>query len=77
MSLIVTFKHLRTVPNYRGKTGYCSSKGRLWFKRHGLSWFDFVHNGVDAQVLLDTGCALAERLVEHARRTEEARDGQQ
>lgn len=68
--LIVTFEHLRTVPGMKRGAGYCSGKSRDWFARHNLDWLDFVRNGIDAEILLATGCALAARLVEHARRVE-------
>lgn len=75
--LIVTFTHLRTVPGYGKRPGYCSGKSREWFARHGYSWSDFLARGIEAEKLLATGCALARALVEHAQRVEgEAADGQ-
>lgn len=76
--LIVTRRHLWTIPQRDGKRGYCRPKSRLWFERHGLSWSDFKRQGIAAQVLLDTGCGMAARLVAWARtcEAEAARDGE-
>jgi len=68
--VIVTFRHLRTVPGFGRKPGYCSSKSRVWFERHGFCWSDFLKNGIDAELLLATQDALAERLVAWARECE-------
>jgi len=34
--------------------GYCLSGARLFFKKHGLDFRDFVRNGIDAQKLKRT-----------------------
>lgn len=59
-------QHLYSVPNFNGGIGYCAGGSRAWFAAHGLSWSDFVANGIDAALLLATGDPLAERLVAHA-----------
>lgn len=74
--LIVTYAHVRTVP-FSGGRGYCSRKAREWFGRYGLSWSDFVRNGIAAERLLATGCALAAAVVEHAENVERGQDGKQ
>ena len=43
---------------------YCNTGARDFFKRHGLDWSDFIKNGIDDQVLIETGDAMAIRLVE-------------
>lgn len=45
------------------KAGYCASGARRWFEAHGLDFKDFIENGIDADVLLATGDAMAERVV--------------
>jgi len=46
----------------------CCNKGvRLFFSQNGLSYSDFVHNGIDEQLLLDTNDAMARKVVEYAR----------
>lgn len=65
--MIVTIQHLHSVPTWTGRQGYCHSAAREFFDRHGLDWLDFVRNGIDDQVLVDTGDALALILVEFAR----------
>ncbi len=44
----------------------CHSAGRKWWERKGMSWSDFVYNGIDGQVLLDTGDPVAARVVKAA-----------
>ena len=46
---------------------YCAPGARRWFDRMRLSWRDFVFNGIDADVLEQTGDAMAMRLVAHVR----------
>lgn len=75
--LIVTIQHLHTVPTWTTRTGYCAKQSRAFFAEHGLDWLEFVREGIDAELLLATGSALAEHLVAHARTVEEARDGSQ
>lgn len=65
--MIVTIQHVHTVPTWTGRQGYCHGQARAFCARHGIDWLTFVREGVDAQQLLDTGDALAIRLVEHAR----------
>lgn len=59
-SVHVRFQHLRLVR-------YCPDGTQAWWLKHGLDWRDFVRNGIDGQVLLDTGDPMARKLVEAAR----------
>lgn len=45
----------------------CSRGARTWFARHGLDWSEFITNGIDADLVLATGDAMAIRVVEVAR----------
>ena len=45
------------------KAGYCASGARRWFEAHNLDFKDFIANGIEAEVLLATGDAMAERVV--------------
>ncbi len=65
--ITVTITHMRTVPAWRGRVGYCTKMGRVFFARHGLDWANFVREGIAASALEATGDALARRVVEHAR----------
>lgn len=47
--------------------GHCVLGARDWFRQHGLSFAEFLRDGADAEVLLATGDALAERVVTRAR----------
>jgi hypothetical protein len=59
-TLVITIDDIR-------KTGHCTRGARRWFQHNGLSFDDFLKNGVDAQRLLDTGDALALRVVQATR----------
>lgn len=67
MALIVTTRHLFTIPGFSKRPGFCRGQSREWARRHGLDWQDFVHNGIDAAQLEATGDGLALALVEWAR----------
>lgn len=67
--MIVTIQHLHTVPTWTGRQGFCHKQSRAFFLEHDLDWQDFLRNGIDEQLLLATGSALAAYLVEHARET--------
>ncbi|MDF5881684.1 hypothetical protein P4133_24475 [Pseudomonas aeruginosa] len=71
--MIVTAQHLHTVPTWTTRQGYCHRQAREFFKRHGLDWMAFLRDGIEADVLVATGDALALKLVEHAR--QEVADG--
>lgn len=60
-NVIVTMKHLRLAR-------MCNREPRVFCERHGISWSDFVTNGLPAQVLLDTGDHFALKVVEIARK---------
>lgn len=72
-SLIVTTKHLFTIPGYSRRNGFCRSGARDWFRAHGLDWRDFVAHGIAAETLEATGDGLAAALVAWARQCEEQR----
>lgn len=48
------------------RSGICPD-ARIWFARQGLDWRDFVRNGIDSEILVVTGNAIAIRVVEEAR----------
>lgn len=55
--MIITINHIRAY-------GYCAKGARTFFNNHHLSWHDFLKNGIDAELLLATGNALAIALVD-------------
>ena len=65
--MIVTLDHLRRVPGFGARPGFCAQGGRAWFARHGLDWSAFVREGIEAEVLEATGDALALHVVAFAR----------
>lgn len=68
MTTIVRHVHMREL-------GYCNRGGREFFARHGLSWGDFLAQGIEADKLRATGDAMAMRVIEHAEKA--GSDGQQ
>lgn len=44
------------------KLKYCSRGARVFFVKHGLSWRDFLKNGIPAKDLDATGDAMAIKL---------------
>jgi hypothetical protein len=47
---------------------YCNPGARVWFKHHGLDWNQFVNEGINADVLIATGDAMALAVVEEAKK---------
>lgn len=48
------------------RPGYCIAKTKEFMQTNGMDWDDFKQNGIDAQVLIDTGDVMAIRLAERA-----------
>lgn len=46
---------------------YCNNGSRAFFARHNMDWSEFVKNGLPAEQFMETGDAMAIRLVEFAR----------
>lgn len=57
---VITIDHVRAA-------GLCVNGTRTWFARHDLDFRAFLRKGCDADTLLATGDAMAQRVVEHAR----------
>ena len=54
----------------------CMTGARLWFRRQGFDWQDFLDNGIEADKLLAAGEALAEPVIAIAKaRARQAQDG--
>lgn len=61
--MIVTTRHMLTIPGYTARGGFCRTGGHRWADSHGLDWHDFVKNGIDSDKLRATdafGIALAD-----------------
>lgn len=56
MSVIVRMAHLRGAK-------MCSRGCREFALVHGWDWDDFLENGIDSDILLETGDAMAEHAV--------------
>lgn len=76
--VIVTTRHLFTIPWFSRRKGFCRYGARTFFRRHGLDWRSFLRSGIEARELEATGDGLALALVEWARKCErEAVRGQE
>lgn len=53
----VTMKHMR-------KARYCFKGVKNFFEKHGFDWGDFLENGIDEEVLAQTGDYMCLRLIE-------------
>lgn len=73
--MIVTLRHVLTIPGYTRRRGFCRSGARAWFAEHSLDWRAFVRHGIDAETLLATGDALAVATVAWAKECEGRADG--
>lgn len=58
-STVITIDHVRAV-------GLCVNGTRTWFARHDLDFRTFLREGCDAETLLATGDAMAQRVVSYA-----------
>jgi hypothetical protein len=68
--MIVTTRHLFTIPGFSPRPGFCRDKTRAWATQQGFDWKDFVRNGIDAEKLEATGDGFALALVAWARECE-------
>jgi hypothetical protein len=57
--VIIKMIHIR-------KAKMCSKGTRSFFLRHNIDWSSFIKNGVDEDILLSTGDAMAKHVVEVA-----------
>lgn len=68
--MIVTTRHIFTIPGFSKRRGFCRGGARAWFDAHGFDWRDFVRNGIDAEKLEATGDGFALAVVTWARQCE-------
>lgn len=73
--MIITSAHLRSIPYFSDKPGFCAPGASAWFRRHKLDWRAFMKDGLPEETLLATGDAFAIAIVKHAHG--ERRHGQQ
>lgn len=69
--LIVTRRHLFTVPGFSARQGFCRGGAKRWFEAQGLDWRAFVRDGIKAHKLSDTGDPMAIALVDWAEQCED------
>lgn len=61
-SVRVYLRHLRMAK----PRAICVEGAKRWWAKKDLNWDEFVAEGIDGQVLRDTGCGLAKRVVKAA-----------
>lgn len=64
--MIITHNDLRALR-------YCNNGTREFFRRHNLDWSEFIKNGLPESEFLNTGDAMAVRLVDFARERQHGR----
>lgn len=74
--MIVTIRHLRTIPGFSKRAGFCANGSRNWAAAHGIDWGDFVRHGIAIEKLEAINDAFAIALVKWARECA-ARDAQE
>ena len=55
----VTHAHFRAL-------GYCNRGAKRWLADRGIVWSEFLRDGIDAEVLRESGDAMAMKAVELA-----------
>lgn len=65
--VLVTSAHLRSIPHFGRRPGFCASGTRAWFERHGLDFRAFMRDGLPASHFEATGCAMGKALADWAR----------
>lgn len=60
----MTENNERITVNDLRRAGYCGPGAKGWFAQHRLDFRDFVKNGIDRETFLNTGDALAQRVVQ-------------
>lgn len=69
--MIVTTRHMLTIPGFTARGGFCRTGSRSWARSHGLDWDEFVRNGIEEEKLLATD-AFGVALVAWAHKCAEA-----
>jgi hypothetical protein len=65
--VIVTIRHMRSIPGFNKRAGFCIRGARTVCESLGFDWRDAVRNGIDAEQLAATGNGFALALVKWAR----------
>lgn len=68
--MIVTTRHMLTIPGFSKRNGFCRGGSRKWARSHGLDWEKFVREGIRSEELEATGDGFAIALVKWARECE-------
>lgn len=62
----ITMAHIRQVRGFAARPGFCARGVRAWFERRELDYSDFLKNGIDEKVLVESGDSMAIAVVEQA-----------
>ncbi|WNY75980.1 hypothetical protein [Pasteurella multocida] len=61
--MIITMQDMRRVD-------FCASGVQAFFERHHLDFEDFLANGIEASILLETGSVFARRCINEAKKAQ-------
>ena len=64
--MIIKMEHMRAVEGFTVNAGFCSGGIRRWFAARGLDYSDFLKNGLDEAVFLQSGDPMAVAVVVQA-----------
>lgn len=58
------------IQDFADPSSYVCGRGRVWFRKHGLSWEDFKANGIDVEKLyaLNDQAVMVGKVEQTARR---------
>lgn len=73
--MIVTTRHLFSIPGFSTRNGFCRHGARRVCESLGFDWRDAVRNGIDSERLEATGDGFALALVKWARECEAKEQG--
>lgn len=73
--MIVTIRHLRSIPGFSRRPGFCSRGTRQLAAKYGFDFADFARNGIESERLEATGDPFALALVKWARECEAQQEG--
>jgi hypothetical protein len=63
----VEIRHLRSVPGFGPKPGFCVDGARAWCARHGIDWRAFKRDGIAIERIEGIDDAFAQAIVKHVR----------
>lgn len=72
--MIITTRHLLTVPGFNPRGGFCRDRSKAWARAHGFDWGHFVRHGIASERLEAIHDPFADAVVKWAHECD-AREG--